>query len=512
MRCQPIKLLHQRRAVLAGGLLPMMLFCVWLTGTQAANEPLRLPEIGDPASVVLSPSQEALLGDTLLTQIRGALDVSTDPELNDYIEALGTRLIAAGVDSDLDFTFLLIKDSTINAFAAPGGIVAINTGLLWTAQNESELAGVMAHEIAHVEQRHLARTYASAGNLNLKTALGVLASILAGAYGGADVGNAALLSTMAASAQAQLAFSRANEQEADRAGIRLLAAAKFDPQGMPAFLQRLHKYSQINAGPLPAYLSTHPVTLSRVADTRSRALQYSGPFVEDSLRFQFAKARALALSADPNSLISHYEEAKRAGKTNDTTDPYAYSLALTQAGAPSEAVEVLQTIPQDQDTALPVDLALAQAYLSAGKTTQALEKLRRLNEIYPDQESIVYDLARALIDHGAPHKALKYLDAATRVDAHNPVLDELKAEAAAKANLPWLSHESLADYYGAYGQFGAAMEQLELALNTTNIDDVSRARIRSKRDRLTELLHSEDPPVEQLPSGSGSMWLEWTGR
>lgn len=489
--------------MLFGALLPAVFACAWVSGTQAAKEPLRLPQMGDPASAVLSPTQEALLGETLLTQIRGALPVSLDPELNEYIQSLGTQLIAAGSASKLGFTFLLVQNSAINAFAAPGGIVAVNTGLLLTVQNESELAGVMAHEIAHVAQRHLARTYANAGSINLTTALGMLASILAGAYGGGDIGSAALMSSMAASAQAQLAFSRANEQEADRVGIRLLAAADFDPQGMPAFLQKLHQYTQLNAGAVPEYLSTHPVTLSRVIDTSSRAAQYSGSFVKDSTRFQFAKARALARSTDPSTLISRYEEADRAGKANNTTDPYAYALALTRAGAPARAIEVLQTIEQNEDTAVAIDLALVQAHLSAGEPKPALERLRRLNEIYPGQESIVYYLARALIDNNKARRALNYLDAVTRSEDHNPMLDRLKAEAAAKAGFPWLSHEALAAYYSAYGRFGAAAEQLEIALRADRIDDVAKARIRSKRDRLREL-QRENPPGEQLPSRSGS--------
>jgi beta-barrel assembly-enhancing protease len=287
-----IPLLCVRQARLAGSLVIVVLLCGWMVGTQAANEPLQLPNMGDPASAVLTPSQEALLGETLLTQIRGALPISKDPELNDYVQALGTRLVSAGSDSGMEFTFLLVADPTINAFAAPGGIVVVNSGLLLTAQSESELAGVIAHEIAHIEQRHMARTYANAGSINLKTALAMLASIVAGAYGGANVGSAAMLSTMAAGAQAQLAFSRANEQEADRVGMRLLAAARFDPQGMPNFLQRLQEYIQLNAGPIPEFLSDHPVTLSRIADTRSRALQYTGSFEKDSLRFEFANVRS----------------------------------------------------------------------------------------------------------------------------------------------------------------------------------------------------------------------------
>jgi predicted Zn-dependent protease len=498
-------ILSRRRspAVLGGSLLPIIIFCGWLAGAQAANEPLRLPQMGDPASAVLSPGQEALLGETVLIQIRSALPILKDPELNDYIQALGSHLVSAGSESIMPFTFLLVRDPTINAFAAPGGIVVVNTGMLLTAQRENELVGVMSHEIAHILQRHMARTYANAGSLSLKTALGALASILLGAYGGADMASAGLLSTMAANAQSQLAFSRANEQEADRVGLRLMAAARFDPQGMPNFFQRLQRWSQINVGPIPAFLSDHPITLSRIADTRSRAAQYSGSFIKNSLRFQFAKARVLALTSDPNTLISHYEEIKRAGQNNDTTDPYAYALALTQAGEPRRAIGVLKSIKQAPDSLLPIELALVQAYLSAGQARPALQHLQRLNEIYPGQESIIYYLAQAYIASRQPQKALSQLDVAARIDRHNPVLDRLKAEAAAKAGLPWVSHESLADYYSAYGQLGAALEQLELALNATRIDDVSRARIQSKRARLTELLRSQEPAAGQTPSPGG---------
>lgn len=453
--------------------------------THSANEDIRLPDIGDPASAVLSRAEERRLGSMILGQIRSNLRVLNDPEMDTYIQSLGTRLVSAGVDSDLKFTFLLLVDPSINAFAAPGGIVAVNTGLLTTSNTESELAGVVAHEIAHIEQRHLARAYANASKINLATALGVLASIAAGLYN-SELGGAALHSTIAAGAQAQLAFSRSHEREADRVGMALLVNANFDPQGMPNFLQRLHKQTQLNAGPIPEFLSTHPVTLSRISDTRSRAAQYRGPFERDSERFQYVKARTIALTAAPSAIISHYEQSRRKTKNTTPVNDYMFAIALTRSGDPKKAITVLRKIEQDAEI-LPVQLALAQAYLGADRANKAQEILRRLDDIYPNQEAIVYYLAQSLMDQGRPADALARLGKLTNANGHNPSLDQLRAQAAQLADEPWLSHESMASFYMAHGHYSEALQQLELALNDYRIDAVAQARIRSKRRELQSL-------------------------
>ncbi|MGI9303551.1 MAG: beta-barrel assembly-enhancing protease [Gammaproteobacteria bacterium] len=452
-----------------------------------AETSVQLPDIGDPASAVLTPAQERALGSALLAQIRNQLRLVKDPELTSYVQSLGARLVTNGVSGQTRFSFLLIDDSRINAFAAPGGIVAINAGLLLTAQSESELAAVLAHEIAHVTQRHLARTYAKSGKINVTTALGVLAAVLAGAYGGGDLGRAALYSSLAAGAQAQLAFSRTNEIEADSVGIRLLAAAGYEPRGMPQFLQRLHKNTQLNYGSIPEYLSTHPVTLSRIADTRARAAQFSGKFKSDSLTFRFAKARMRALTSNPASVVTDYERALRTSRLPPVTMRYTYAIAQSLAGYQDKALEVLEELQAQEEGSLPINLALAQAQIKAGRSEQATVLLERMNAIYPGQESIIYHLADALIMRGRAAKALRLLDSKTRNGAHNPELDKLKATAAARTNKPWLSHESTADYYMAYGQYAAALEQFDLAIEGEDVDHVTRARVSSKRKQLKEL-------------------------
>ncbi len=458
-----------------------------LSANHAGENEIQLPDFGDPADSIISPAQEQELGTVILSQIRNTLKVVNDPELETYIQSLGTRLVSAASDAHFPFTFLIIADPAINAFATPGGIVAVNSGLIQTAENESELAGVMAHEIAHVKQRHLARAYANAGQINLATALGVLAAVIAGAYN-PEVGSAALHSAIAAGAQAQLSFSRANEQEADRIGLELMANAAYDPKGMPTFFGRLQKRTQLDANPALEFLSTHPMTLSRITDTSNRASQYRGKFQQDSMHFQYAKARLLALTSSPQLLINAYEETKLSDKAPPLTDSYVYAIALTRVGKAPQAITVLSQINARATDTFPIELALAQAYSAAKLYPKAVSILEKLNNIYPNNESIIYYLAQNLIDMGRPSMALENIENLIHYRSPGPTLAIVMARAAAEAKRPWTTHEAMAEYYIAYGRYPEALEQFELALKNQDIDTISQARIRAKRKSLKDKL------------------------
>lgn len=468
-------------------ILSLELSLALLSANHAEGNEIQLPDFGDPADSLISPAQEKELGTVILSQIRNSLKVVNDPELEAYIQSLGTRLVSAGSNTQFPFTFLIVADPAINAFATPGGIIVVNSGLIQTAENESELAGVMAHEIAHVKQRHLARAYANAGQINIATALGVLAAIVAGAYN-PEVGSAALHSAIAAGAQAQLSFSRANEQEADRIGLELMANAAYDPKGMPEFFGRLQKRTQHDTNPALEFLSTHPITLSRISDTSNRASQYKGKFQHDSMRFQFAKARLLALTSSPQLLINAYEEATLTNKPRSLTDSYAYAIALTRIGKAQKAIALLRQLKTRETDTFPIDLALAQAYTAAKNYPKAVSILDKLNNIYPNNESIIYHLAQNLIDMGKPLIALDNIDNLIHYQSLGPTLAIVMARAAAEANRPWTTHEAMAEYYVAYGRYPAALEQFELALKNQDIDTISQARIRTKRKTLKNKL------------------------
>lgn len=460
------------------------LFCMMLvvcSHTSLADN--TLPDIGGAADAEFSVAKEIELGRILIAEVRGNLPVSNDPELAQYIHSLGTRITSAGVNSNFPFTFILVQNPAVNAFALPGGIVAINTGLLTLGQQESEVASVFAHEIAHVTQRHIARNFANAKSFSVISALTLLGSILAAAYGGGELGQAAIITTQSGLQERQLAYSRSFEQEADRIGMQFLVNANIDPQGMPLFFERLNKHTQLNRGQIPEFLSSHPLTTNRISESQTRANQYQGAFTSNTIHFEYAKARAIVFTTKPSQLVDFFRKKARTSDLNDT-EIYTFALALSRSGKNQQALQQLKLIPVNADNELTLKLAKAQILTVDGQYSKAIEILEGLEQIYPSNPAVIYYLAAALTENGNPELALRKLDQTDNQEPFNPAFDKLKAKAASKAHLPWRSHESLSDYYAAHGQYGTAMEQIQLSLRAPGIDTNSKARIQAKKEQL----------------------------
>ncbi len=465
-----------------------ILLCLALIGTpkiSLANDDL--PNIGGPASTALSPAKEIELGRILLAEIRKRLPVSNDPELNQYMHSLGTRITSGGLNSNSPFTFLLVFDASINAFALPGGIIVVNSGLLTLARQESELASVLAHEIAHVTQRHIARNFANEKSFSVISALTLLGSILAAAYGG-KFGQAAIVTSQAGIQQTRLGYSRSFEREADRVGMNLLVSANIDPQGMPLFFERLNRYTRLNRDQIPEFLSSHPPTSDRISESKARANQYKGAYTRNTTLFDYARARTVALSSNPAKIIEDFEKKIRLSKKLGNTDNYIYALALKRTGKNKQAIQRLLETPINADNELPIKLAVAQAHIAAGQADQARISLMYLEQLYPNNVPIVYYLAASLIEEQRARLALQKLDQLNTTGQQNPAIDKLKAKAASKANMPWRSHESLGDFYIAHGQYKEAMEQIQLSLRSTGIDSNTKARVEFKKTKLREFL------------------------
>lgn len=474
--------LHSRSQAMRAMLLLLGLWTSWAPADTNNN----LPSIGDAGGAVLSRAEEEKLGRVILSQIRKQLPLVNDPEITNYVQSLGTKILSAGVDNDSQFTFLVVNDSNINAFATPGGIIVVNSGLIMLTESEAELASVVSHEIGHVVQRHIARSIEGSKGSAIATGVGLLASILAGLYN-PQVGSAALYSTLGASAQSQLAFSRKDEQEADRVGLQLMAEARFDPQGMPTFFTKLYKFSESNSSLALEFVSSHPLTPSRISDTKDRADQYTGKFNRDSQPYEFARARTQVLAGNPDYVIQRYEHGDRGRPNNQMAERYAYALSLIRTNNPDKALPVLKSLQVVPEVQLYVDLAYAQAYMTKGDFSEASRRLKRLDEIYPGQEAVTLYLARCMINMGQFREALHKVDPPSRQPRHNPEYDKLKAEASERIGLDWLSHESLADYYLAYGQYDRAIEQINIALNDPKTDAGTITRLKDRKDELREL-------------------------
>ena len=249
-----------------------------------------LPSLGDSSSGIVSPEQEHQLGRAWLSLLRGQVPQLSDPLLKDYLERSVYRLAETSQLQDRRLEFVLLDSPQLNAFAAPGGIIGVNGGLFLHAQTEAEYASVLAHELAHLSQRHFARGLEAQKRMQLPLMAAMLAGVVAAAAGAGDAGIAAIISTQAAAIQSQRRFSRQNEQEADRIGIINLERAGYDPRAMPEMFGRLMRQYRYDQKP-PEFLLTHPVTESRIADTKNRAEQYPDTGVEDSLRYQLLRAR-----------------------------------------------------------------------------------------------------------------------------------------------------------------------------------------------------------------------------
>ncbi|SEP83372.1 Putative Zn-dependent protease, contains TPR repeats [Ectothiorhodospira magna] len=455
--------------------------CLLLTVAAPVEAGINLPEIGDPASALLSPSQEQQLGRTLLREVRRTLPLSNDPILLGYVEALGQRLVSSAPDAHPNFTFLVVDDPRINAFAMPGGIIGINTGLIDAARNEGELAAVIAHEIAHVTQRHIARAYAGSTRIDLATGLAVLAGIIASAHA-PEVGQAAIIGGMAGAAQARINFTRAHEQEADRIGISILAAAHYDPQSMPGFFERMLQLSGGAGESVPEYLRTHPVTSSRITDSRLRADQYSGDFRTDSQAFQMIRARVQALH-EPARVIDHHTRSRRDKENGNVAGYYGHAIALIQRGQTRQALELLHKASDATGEDLYLSLAKAEAHMAARPADHpaALAILERLNDLYPGHLPVTQIHVQALIGAGDYGRAIQRVDSWPASTSTAPELLRLKADAAARLGREAVSHETLAEYYFHHGQYRETVRQLDMALVAPDLTWHVEERVRSKR-------------------------------
>lgn len=453
---------------------------------------INLPDIGDTSGGTISPVEERRIGEAFMREVRQHLKIIEDPEINEYIQSLGYRLAASSDNQTQDFTFFIVDDPGINAFAAPGGFIGVNSGLILTTESESELASVLAHEIAHITQRHLARSFEAGSKYGLATAAAIIAAIILGSQGG-ELGQAAIAATQAGSAQAQINFTRGNEEEADRIGIQTLARADFDTRSMPTFFERLQKSIRFAGSTLPEFLSTHPVTLSRIADTRNRAEQYPYRQVVDSQNYHLIRAKLRVLGeSNPKKNVQRFADTLEQGQyRNKEGERYGYALALL-ANHDFEAAraQTQELLASDKD-ALAYQILQARIEMASGKPAQGLAIYTNALKLYPGNHPLTLLYARALLQNGQAAIARDLLQQQLRQQKSDLALYQLLAEAEGRAGDKVAGHKALAEYYYLNGQTGAAIEQLEIALRTRKSDFYLSSQIEDRLQQLKDELIAE---------------------
>jgi predicted Zn-dependent protease len=483
--------LHNYRTKL--NLAGLLIFCIVLAGNPGYSQELDLPDIGSPADALLSKNLEDQIGRQIFNSLVAAGAIISDPELQEYIQDIGMRLVGNSNSNDQRFQFFLVDDPIINAFALPGGYIGIHTGLLLATKSESQLAGVLAHEISHVTQRHISRAVLANQRASTLTIAAMLGAILVGVATGAEPGmiQGAVSAAQGMSIEQQIKFTRSNEYEADRIGLGVLANAGFDPQGMPEFFEILGRTSGSLVNQAPEFLQTHPVSSKRVAETRARAREYSIDDVLDSIGYSLARARARLVTASRNELtLDHFRgESTSQNEINELEVEYGTALALARLGDYASAESILKKLLAEYEEAIPLYTGLGHIQSLSGNQQAALATYSEAMSLFPRNIPLTVRYAETLLRYSDPEKAHEILlDLLNHVP---PTLEQVRliALAANAAGDTADAHYYMAEYHAMSGGLKLAIDQLVLALGIPGLDNVQKARFRARLDQFYDYLN-----------------------
>ncbi|WP_210394891.1 M48 family metalloprotease [Motiliproteus sediminis] len=435
-----------------------------------------LPILGDSASSVVSLDEEYRIGRAWVRILRAQAPLLDDPQIYSYIEALLYRLAGHSQLPDRRLSLVLMDNSSLNAFAAPGGVVGINAGLFLYAASEAEFASVVAHELSHLSQRHYAMGLQEQQRNAPWQLASMLASILVMAAADGQAGAAAMMSSQAAFAQKGLAFSRANEQEADRIGMQVLVDAGYDPRAMPEMFAQMQRSTAYLGQRAPEFLLTHPVTESRIADALNRSAQLPTDGLRNSMEYQLIQTRVkVQMARNANEAFKQFRDAVL--NSPSPSNYYGLAFSALKSGHYDDAQNALDKLQQEDPNRLSYQLLAAEISLSSGDAQHASALLRDILALYPDNHSAVRLLAQALV------KAQQY-DEATRVmrEHTRSYPDDLQlwyelAEAYGLAGNRLGLHQARAEYFLLRGAVPQAELQLNQALKIEDLNPGDRARI-----------------------------------
>jgi len=456
-------------------------------GPTAPSVASDLPDLGGPASAMITRFDETQIGRMEMNELRDQNVILEDAEVTDYLQQLGSRLSSQARADEQTFTYMALREPIINAFATFGGFVCINSGLILVTKTEAELASVMAHETGHVVQHHMARAVQAESRMSLASTAALLAAILLGAAsgGGGQAIEGAIAMSQGIALQQSINFTRSQEIEADAVGIQLLAGAGFDPQEMATFFESLARIEGLAEGEIPALLQDHPVTSERVATSRARAAQLvrSTPQPE-SLSYAFIKERVRVLVTPPEARPVQYYQTLREQRALTPAERYGEALLQMQNGEAPKAVRTFSELQAKYPQLTMLYSAHAQALAAAGQGDAALTLFERSSRLFPRNVPLTVRYAETLMQTGHPQEAHDLLlDLFNNVEPTPPQI-RLTALAASAAGDPGDAYYYMAQYDLAGGNLPLANQQLELALAAPNLSPIQRARFRAQLDEV----------------------------
>ena len=444
--------------------------------------------LGDTTSGVVSPRQEYELGRAWLQMFRSRVPTLDDPQLKNYLEQLTFKLATYSELSDRRLELIVINNPTMNAFAVPGGVVGVHTGLFLYAQSEDQLASVLAHELAHLSQRHFARGVANQRANSLTSMAGLLAGLILAATVGGDAGMASMTASQAAAMDKGLRFSRQNEQEADRIGIATLYRGGMDPGAVADMFDRMLAATRYTGHHPPEFLLTHPLTESRISDARGRLGKYPSKFYQDSPEFHLMRARALmAIDNNPQRSLKRFQSELEGHSKSLAGARYGLTLALSALGRQDEARENLQALLTEEPKRLSYQLAAIAIDRAAGDYQAAQSRIAELRPHFPDSYPLQMELSRTLIAANRYGESEVILEKLSRQRPTDPDIWYQLAETSGLAgDIPGV-HVARAEYFILTGVYDKARQQLSYAQKLVEQDFNRSAIIQQRLRDLKEM-------------------------
>ncbi|MFQ5983769.1 MAG: M48 family metalloprotease, partial [Woeseiaceae bacterium] len=395
-------------------------------------------------------------------------------------------------DGDHRFTFFVIDDPNINAFALPGGYIGVHTGLLEATRSEDELAGVLAHEVAHVTQRHIARAvHANSRQSIINTAI-MLGAILVGAVAGAsgDAMQGAIAVAQGTAIQQQINFTRSNEYEADRVGISALAEAGFDPQGMASFFEVISRGAGAPENRVPEFLRTHPVTSARIAEARGRARNYAPVHTSDTVNYGVARSRLIVQRmATPEEAVRYFE--RESYENQSDAERYGRAVAYRRARRHLEANRIFEELVDNDQEVIAYHIGLAKSELALERVSDAVASFERAKELFPRNVPLVVHYAEALLQLGRAKDAHEILLDLLNNVPPTPEQVRLIARAANEAGETAEAHYYMSEYRVMIGDLVGGVNFLRRALRVPDLQEIQRIRFEARIDFLQEYMTEE---------------------
>lgn len=449
-----------------------------------------LPDLGEVAQTVMTPLDEQRIGEEIMREVATSGEVVQDIEVIDYLQAVGYRLATNSPDNRQRFTFFVVRDPSINAFAMPGGVIGVHTGLILSSTSESELASVLAHEIGHVVQRHLARMVTQQRQDAWKSFAAMAFALLA-ARSNPQLAGTSMQAAQAGAIQRQLDYTREHEREADRVGLQILNQAGFDTRAMPQFFEQLQKGTRFYEGGAPSFLRTHPLTVERIADVRNRVEQLPYRQVSDSPEFHYVRAKLRAFQGSPQQAIAWFQDGlkeKRYG--SEAAQHYGLAMAHVRANNLEAARHEVEWLHANAPRHAMIETLAAHVEFAMGNPRAAEAQFRQALKQYPEHRGLIYGYAEALLATGQPEAAVKFLSEKQLVFPNDAHLYELQSQAYTQQGKNLLRHQAQGEAYFRNFHLASAIEQMELALKSGDGDfyqlSIVEARLKQLRQMMGE--------------------------